>query len=56
MRTANSPGGQTQARAASSYRANARPGTTSLTSALSPGPAVAAAKAASVRTGRPAPA
>jgi 2-oxoacid dehydrogenases acyltransferase (catalytic domain) len=53
-RTENSPGGQTQARASSSKRAKARPGTASLTSALWPGPAVAAAKAASARTGRPA--
>lgn len=53
-RTANSPGGQIQARALSSYRANARAGTASLTSVVPPGSAVAAAKAASVRTGRPA--
>jgi hypothetical protein len=54
MRTANSPGGQTQARTVSSKRANARAGTVSLTSAVSPGSAITAAKAARARTGRPA--
>jgi hypothetical protein len=53
-RTMNSPAGRTQEPAASSYRANARAGTVSLTSAAWPGSAVAAAKAARVRTGRPA--
>ena len=52
-RTAYSPGGQTQSRAVSSYRAKARAGTVSPTSAVWPGSAVAPAKAARVRNGRP---